>query len=393
MTEGTTDAGDEADILVIGAGILGALIGYRLAQSGRDVLVLDAADVGAGASGANAGSLHVQINSHFAIAKEPHVIRGVDHAAPLHVEAIAAWRRLNDELEDRIEFGCEGGLMVAMADRMDLLATMFERQRRLGIPVEMVTGSALRQLAPYLSPAVEAALFCPLEGRVNPILATPAAIGAARHAGARFAFSTRVVDLERVAGGFLARTQAGVVRSRIVVNAAGAHAAAIAQRVGVFLPVEARPFLMNVTEATSAFLPHLVQQAGHRLTLKQARRGNIIIGGGWPSAHGERGVEVQRASVEGNLAVALALVPHLARINLLRSWGADIYRVPDICPVLGPSAACPGFFVAAAVPNGYTLAPLCAEITAGLILGKPQPLFHSGLSVDRYPPSIRHGVQ
>jgi glycine/D-amino acid oxidase-like deaminating enzyme len=384
---------DEADILVIGAGILGALIGYRLALAGADVLVLDRADIGGGASGSNAGSLHVQINSHFAVATEPHVIRGVDHAAPLHVAAIAAWRRLDDELGEPVEFGCDGGLMVALPDRAALLETMRERQARLGIPVELVTGAALRGLAPYLSPAVEAALFCPIEGRVNPIQATPAAVRAARRAGARFAFSTPVLAVERRDGGFLARTPAGTVRSRLLVAAAGAGAAAIARQVGAFLPVEARPFLMNVTEAVPAFLPHLVQQAGHRLTLKQSHRGNLIIGGGWPCAAGERGVAVQRASVEGNLAVALALLPRLAKVNLLRSWGADIYRVPDICPVLGPTTACPGFFAALAVPNGYTLAPLCAEITAALVRGEPHPLFHAGLSMDRYPPDIRHGVQ
>jgi glycine/D-amino acid oxidase-like deaminating enzyme len=256
-----------------------------------------------------------------------------------------------------------------------------------------VTGSALRQLAPYLSPEVEAALFCPLEGRVNPILATPAAIRAARRAGARFEFLTPVIDLERVASGFLARTKIGIVRSRFLVIAAGAGAAALAKRIGVFLPVEARPFLMSVTEPTSTFLPHLIQQAGHRLTLKQAKRGNLIIGGGWPSAYGERGVEVQRTSVHGNLAVALGLVPRLAKVNLLRAWGADIYRVPDICPVLGPSTACPGFFAALGVPNGYTLAPLCAEIIVTLMERGSHPLFHAGLSVDRYPPDIRHGVQ
>lgn len=380
-------------MLVIGAGILGALVACRLARSGMDVLVLDAADIGGGASGANAGSLHVQINSHFAVATEPHVVRGVDHAAPLHVAAIAAWRRLAEELDEAIEFGCEGGLMVAMPDRLELLRAMLERQRRLGIPVELVGGAALRGLAPYLAPEAEAALFCPLEGRVNPLLATAAAIRAARRAGARFRFLTPVLDIERVASGFLATTAAGVVRSRLVVNAAGAGAAALARRVGVFLPVEARPFLMSVTEPAAPFLPHLVQQAGHRLTLKQAKRGNLIIGGGWPSMVGERGVEVQRRSVEGNLAVALALVPGMAKLHLLRSWGADIYRVPDICPVLGPSEACPGFFAAIAVPNGYTLAPLCADITAALVRGERHPLFHEGLSVDRYPPDIRHGVQ
>jgi glycine/D-amino acid oxidase-like deaminating enzyme len=97
--------------------------------------------------------------------------------------------------------------------------------------------------------------------------------------------------------------------------------------------------------------------------------------------------------VEGNLAVALALVPRLAKVNLLRSWGAEIYRVPDIRPVLGPSRACPGFFVALAVPNGHTLAPLCAEITSAPVQGLAHPLFHDGRSVDRYPPDMRHGVQ
>lgn len=384
---------DEADILVVGGGILGASIAFRLAQAGSDVIVLDGADINGGASGANAGSLHVQINSHFAIATEPHVIRGVDNAAPLHVAAIDAWRRLASELDTGIELECKGGIMVAMPDKLDLLDQMAARQRRLGIPVELVSGAALRGLAPYLSQAVAAVTYCPLEGKVNPTLATPAVVRAAIRAGARFRFRSPVDRLERASRGFVASTPAGTFRGHAVVNAAGAGAAAIARQVGAFLPVEARPFHMNVTEPAPPFLPHLVQQAGNRLTVKQAARGNVIIGGGWPSAYGERGVDVVRASVEGNLGVALHLIPQMGRINLLRTWGAEIYRVPDICPVLGATGHCPDFYSAVAVPNGYTLAPICAEILTALMLRGSHPLFHEGFSVDRYPSDIRHGVQ
>jgi glycine/D-amino acid oxidase-like deaminating enzyme len=170
------------------------------------------------------------------------------------------------------------------------------------------------------------------------------------------------------------------------VNAAGAWAGKVAAMIGLDLPVDARPLHMNVTEPTDYFLPHLVQHAGVRLTMKQAARGNLIIGGGWPSEPPDEAgrLGVLRASVEGNLWVAQQAVPRLADLYLLRSWGSLIYRVPDICPVLGPGRRRPRFHTAVAVPNGYTLGPLCAEIVASLVGGTSHPLYHEGLGPDRY---------
>src|SRR5437868_4586551 len=106
----------EADILVVGAGVLGSCIAYRLVKSNFNVLVIDQLDLNRAASGTNAGSLHVQINSHFAAAKDATVIRGVDGAVALHIEAIEAWRQLSKELDRDIEFDVSGGLMVADAE-------------------------------------------------------------------------------------------------------------------------------------------------------------------------------------------------------------------------------------------------------------------------------------
>src|SRR5471030_980099 len=111
----------EVDTLVVGAGVLGSCIAYRLAQKNVDVLAIDQLDLNREASGTNAGSLHVQINSHFAAAKDETTVRGVDGAIPLHIEAIRTWRRLSEELDCSVEFDVSGGLMVADAGREGFL--------------------------------------------------------------------------------------------------------------------------------------------------------------------------------------------------------------------------------------------------------------------------------
>ncbi len=71
------------------------------------------------------------------------------------------------------------------------------------------------------------------------------------------------------------------MRAGSVLNAAGAWTPRIVAMIGVTLPVRAAPLQMLVTEALPPAVAHLVAHCGHRLTVTQARNGNIIIGGGW----------------------------------------------------------------------------------------------------------------
>jgi glycine/D-amino acid oxidase-like deaminating enzyme len=87
-------------------------------------------------------------------------------------------------------------------------------------------------------------------------------------------------------------------------------------------------------------------------------------------ARRRRPARLARRSIEGNLAVACRVVPQVASLHLLRVWTALITRVPDGNPVLGETPGVPGFFQAVAIPNGYTLGPLCARLVAEAVCGR-----------------------
>jgi glycine/D-amino acid oxidase-like deaminating enzyme len=362
----------DADCLVVGGGIVGCSLAYWLSGEGRGVVLLERGELNAAASGSNAGSLHVQMLSHYAR------LEGVDEAAAaerplaLHVAAAAEWQNLQPVLGEDIELHVDGGLMVAETEaEQRVLASKVSREVRHGVPIQLLEGAAARDRAPYLGETVRAIAWCELEGRLNPCLATPALARAARLRGAQLLRDTPLLSLERRNAGFVARTATSEIRAGCVINAAGPWAGEVAAMLGVALPVTRRPLQMNVSEAAPPFLPHLVQHMGRRLTMKQASNGNVLIGGGWPGAlDGANRPRLERTSIEGNLAVACRIVPQVASLHLLRVWTALITRVPDGNPVLGETPGVPGFFQALAIPNGYTLGPLCARLVAEAACGR-----------------------
>jgi glycine/D-amino acid oxidase-like deaminating enzyme len=361
-----------ADCLVVGGGIMGCALAYWLAGEGRSVILIERGELNGEASGSNAGSLHVQMLSHFARLQEPNERLDAERPLRLHVAAVAEWRELQAALDEDLELSVEGGLMVAETEaEQRQLEAKVEREGRHGIASELLEGSAARACAPYLGSTVRVIARCALEGRLNPGLATPAIARAAAKRGADLRRATPLLALEHRGATFVARTDQGEIRAGAVINAAGPWAGEVAAMLRVALPVTRRPLQLSVSEATAPFLPHLVQHVGRRLTMKQATSGNVLIGGGWPGSLDEAGQTLlARQSIEGNLAVACRVVPQAASLHLLRVWTALITRVPDSNPVLGETPGVPGFFQALAIPNGYTLGPLCARLIAEAVCGK-----------------------
>jgi glycine/D-amino acid oxidase-like deaminating enzyme len=382
----------EADCLVVGGGIMGCALAYWLTGAGRGVVLIERDELNGGASGGNAGSLHVQMLSHFARLEAPRDAADAERPLRLHVAAVAEWQALRSALGEDLELHLEGGLMVAeTAGEQRVLESKVVREARHGVVVDLLEGAAARAFAPYLGSTVRCVARCATEGRLNPCLATPAIARAAIARGARLLRATALHSLERDGTGFLARTGAGAIRAGSVINAAGPWAGEVAAMLGVALPVTRRPLQMSVSEATAPFLAHLVQHAGRRLTLKQATSGNVLIGGGWPGRLDQAGhAQLARQSIEGNLATACRVVPQMAHLNLLRVWTAFITRVPDGNPVLGETPGMPGFFQALAIPNGYTLGPLCARLVAEAVCGRSTSFDLSPWSPGRFAAAASH---
>ncbi len=377
----------ETDVLVVGGGVIGCALAYELAREGIEVVLAERHDLNTQASGGNAGSLHVQIMSFQMTIEDLRWRQIIDGNVRLYIAAVRTWQELARELDSDVELHVEGGLMVAETpDQLEGLERKAARERAIGLETHVVRGAELFAIAPYLSDRhVVGATICPIEGRINPGLATPAIARSAERAGARFLRHTVVRAISPDNRGFEVETTRGSIHCKRVVNATGLGAGEIAAMVGVNIPLAAPEVLhMNVTEPACQFVDHLVQHAGMRLTFKQASNGNLIIGGGWPAViDPATGLPaVTRASVEGNLWIAQRIVPELGHLRLVRTWAAVNAGISS-GPILGEVSGLPGFFNAVFGDAGYTAGPICARIVVDEMTGRTPSVDRASFAIER----------
>ena len=365
----------EAEVAIVGAGILGSCAAWYLAREGVDVVVLERGRRNCAASGNNAGSLHVQLLAYDFLDRAGSDGGPAARSLPLQRDSAAAWPELAAALGADLDIEITGGLMLAEdTDRLERLERKAALERRHGVEVEVLSASELRDLAPYVSPRMAGAAWCPAEGRINPLRAGPAVLEGAVAAGARVHEEAEVEAVTRAGTGFEVRTARGAIRAGKVLNACGAWSARIAEMAGGRLPARAHPIQLLVTETAPPFVRHLLAFADRHLTLKQVRNGNLVIGGGWRATlDADTGrPTVLRESFEGNLWVASRVLPGLDAMHVIRSWAAMNVAV-DGAPILGELPGVPGFFHAVTV-NGMTLGPLLGRITAEWMrTGRPPP--------------------
>jgi sarcosine oxidase subunit beta len=368
------DPWQQADVCIVGAGVMGASAAWHLARQGSDVLILDRSVPGSEASGATAGTLALQ-NKKLA-------------AIPVVLQALEIWRTLSEQLGADVEYEVRGGLRVAhTAEDVEKLERAVRDQRALGVDVEMIHPPQLQGLAPYLGPGVQAASYCARDGMANPFATVRAFLRAAVRAGARLESGCTVTAAESDADrGFLVRTSEGRVRCRILLGAAGAWTGDLAKMLGVDLPVHTELLQALITSFGPPVFPHVVTHVRGNLTLKQQRRsGKILIGGAWPGdGSRESGRKlVRRDSLVGNLRWAVETIPAIAGTELLRSWVGFEGRTPDrmlLCGPVGP----PGFHVLGCSAGGFTLSPLAGRIAAEFILSGRPALEYRALEAQRF---------
>ncbi len=361
---------DEFDTIVVGGGIVGLFLAWFLAEEGAAIACMD--DGRNAGSTANAGSLHGQMQSRME-RLFPERMAEYQETLSIYPRAIDHWADIAAHLDEDIEFQLGGGLMIAET-RTDLEALQAKSaiENRCGIETSLLGPAETLAMAPYLNADVVAgALYCPKEGKINPLTATNCVRRKAIASGARLLGDTRVTGIDTRARGRLVESSRGVFRAARVVIAAGAGSGDLLASLGVEIPVAAEPLHMNVTEASDAFMTHLVQHARHALTMKQLKTGQLLIGGGWPARFSARHrvPEVTADSLLGNLAIARRLVPGIADLEVQRTW-AGINTMVDLTSVLGEVDGLPGIFVAIPGDAGYTLAPYCARLVVDQMSGR-----------------------
>ena len=381
------------DVLVVGSGLIGSASAWHLARGGASVVFIDAGHPNIGASGQNAGSLHFQIERRF-LENGEQLAAEVARITAISRMAIDDWAGLEADLGADLHVRRDGGLMVAETpDEVALLDAKVKRERQAGLDTVLLDGEAARRIAPYLSHRVVAAGFLADEGHADPRSVTPAFVRAAQASGATFRGGTKLAAFAAHRGAFTA-TLAGdagamQVGARQILVAAGAWSMRVAALANIHLPLFPVALTMNATERVAPFLPHLVQHVGRRLSMKQTHAGNVLIGGGWPARlrRDQQGgfdpglrPEAIEGSLSGNLAAAIATVPRVADLNLLRCWTGVAAITSDQLPLVGEVPRLPGFFVAAG-GSGFTLGPTFARLVARQMLGEGHDEAREALAV------------
>lgn len=373
------------DVVVIGAGILGASAAYQLSLRGLRVAVLERGAPNRQGSGATAGNLHVQAIH----TRRPGQQVPVDakRFLPLQKAASDRWAFVEDELEADIELQRSGGFMVAETEEQaEELKEKAVWEAETGVVTELVTGIEARRALPLLGASVLAATWCASDGYVNPLLVTGAYLAAAGRYRAQLISFNPVTELHRRGSGWRTVTTKATYDSAAVVNVAGPWISDVARLADVDLPMTPVAIQMHATVRTPPLLRHLVQHVSEGMSVKQVAAGNILIGGGWPAGqldlHTNTRTATNVASLMGNVCQALRILPILADLRLLRMWSGPLAATADEMPLIGAVPGADGMFVAGGT-YAFTFAPLWGELITQLIFGEPPAVDIHDLGPDR----------
>ena len=366
------------DHVVIGAGIVGAFVAHALAESGRQVALVDRKDPGQEASGVNAGTLAAQNKPMELI--------------PLAIDGIERWRAFERDTGVDLETEMPGGFRVAHdAEGVAKLKQAAEAQRARGLATEHWPGDAARERAPYLAPTILAANWSEVDGYNNALIATMQVVKHAVDLGATFLRRTDVLEIRRERDAWLLITNSEPIRAARVVVSAGYWVRALMAPLGVDLPIEVRNNQMMVTNSLPPFIHHVITHISGRLTLKQKHVGTVLIGGGWPGHHDAqlRAKWPSLASMAGNARLARDTVPAIADAMVVRAWSGIDGRASHQEPYIGPVDGLPGLVLATTCWGAYTLAPAIAHGAVHWLLhDRPAP------GMERFEPNaqfVRHG--
>jgi sarcosine oxidase subunit beta len=373
----------KVDVVVIGGGITGMMIAWNLAEAGVEVVLLEAGELGAQASGANAGSLHLQIQyPEFAKFGEDWA-RAYGPCLGFLKESLTLWQDLSQRTGEDLGVKTGGGIVVAQTDaQMALIERKTQIESEFGVETQLLDRAALRSVAPYLSEKAIGGGFCAQEGKANTLRVSPAVQACVERAGVTIMRHTLATGLTAENGGYCVITDKGSFHAAKVVNAAGASAGKIAAMLGLRIEIDGFPLQVTVTEPVAPLIPHLIYSAAGKLSLKQAPNGGCIIGGGWPAAKRSDGsLTIDPVSLTGNMAMAAGVVPQVGQMRALRSWTAWVNGTPDWRPILGEMPEARGFFLALFPWVGFSGAPMTAKVVAEMVLGQRDTASLKGISV------------
>ncbi|TWA66548.1 glycine oxidase [Azospirillum brasilense] len=366
-------------VAVVGAGVIGLSIAWRLAAAGCRVEVFDRGAAGRGASHAAGGMLAACVETEPGEESLLPLTRASQHRWPAFAAELEAASGMAVDLRD------EGTMVIALnADDAAKVRFLHDFQTKLGLPVEWLSGAEVRRREPYLQPGVAGALFCAGDHQVDNRKVAAALHAAALRAGAVVHEYAEVSHIE-VRGGRAVGVQVGdrLVEADQVVLAAGAWSGWIdglspAVRPPV-RPVKGQMLCLRM-DARLPLLRHVVWTPGTYLIPRLD--GRLLVG----ATTEERGFD-DRLTAGGQFALlegAWRALPGIAELPIEEAWAGFRPGTRDDAPILGLSEVEGLVYATGHHRNGILLTPVTAESIARLVLtGETDPVIRP-FALDRF---------
>lgn len=376
----------QSDVVVVGAGIIGAACAEALSAAGVRVLVIDRGSPASGTTAAGEGNILVSD-------KEP------GPELELAIASRREWAAVLARLPERaaeVEWEPKGGLVVSTTEP-DPLREFAAHQRAAGVDARVITPAEAFEHEPLLTRSVSAAVFYPEDAQVQPVLAATALLAAVRDRGGQVRAGVTALSVRRGADGRVVavETDAGVIPCGAVVNACGPWAGSFSDSAGGPIQILPRRGMILVTAPLPDCVRHKVYDADYvgavgsgeadlqtSTVVESTRAGTVLIG----SSRERIGFDdTIRVRVLQELArKAVALFPFLGDVPVMRAYGGFRPYAPDHLPVIGPDPRLPGLWHATGHEGaGIGLAPSTGRLLTELFLDLDPHLDPKPFRVDR----------
>lgn len=361
------------DVVIVGAGIVGAACADEIARRGMAVAVVDRDSIGGAATAAGMGHIVVMDDSEaqFALTRYSQQL----------------WQALQPELPDDVEYQQSGTIWVA-ADDEEMAEVRRKRDYygRRGVSVEELDAQRLKHFEPNLRAGLAGGLRVPEDAVLYPPCAARFLMERAQGRGASLFLGQAVAQ---VGEGRVQLADHSELSAQFIVNATGASAPELTPGI----EIKKRKGHLVITDRYPGFLRHQLVELGylksaHSVTsdsvafnVQPRRTGQILIGSS--RQYGAEHKEVDTAILVRMLQRAEQYMPGLAQMSAIRTWTGFRAATPGKLPLIGPTPADKSVFLATGHEGlGITTSLATARILADQITGTK-----SEIPIEPYLPS------
>lgn len=370
----------DADVIVVGGGIVGAACARELALEGEAVILLDARPPGSGATAAGMGHLITLDGSEAELA--------------LTASSVRAWNELVEALPDAVEYRRTGTLWVAATEEeMADARTRADALNASGVTVETLPAAEVARREPNLCRDLVGGIFLPGDGVIYAPAAARWMAARAEQAGAR---RPALGAVRRIVAGGVELADGSELSADHVVCAAGEASLGLLAEPVPGASITKKKGHLAITARYPGFVTAQILELGYMASAHGAddvsvafnvqprATGQILIGSS--RQHGVGSSEVEPAVLTRMLERAFTYMPRLRELRCVRTWTGHRATTRDGLPLVGPHPALDGVILAAGHEGlGITTATATADLVASLVVpGRTARIAAAPYRADRF---------